>query len=64
MYNEQLDALYLQYSDGIRNIPDFEGKASFENQVQANIQLMFMGDLTPEEVLTETMDYYENQIKQ
>lgn len=64
VYNEQLDALYLQYSDGIRNIPDFEGKASFENQVQANIQLMFMGDLTPEEVLTETMDYYENQIKQ
>ena len=30
--------------------------------LQANIQDMFQGNLTPEEVLAETMDYYTTQL--
>lgn len=64
VYNPDLDALYTEYADGMKIVPDFEGKPSFEKAVQSNIQLMFMGDLTPQEVLDETMSYYADQIKQ
>ena len=45
-------------------VSEFEGKASFEKELQANIQMMFMGDLTPQQVLDNTMTYYAEQIKQ
>lgn len=64
VFNPALDALYTQYAEGMKIVPDFEGKPSFEKTVQSNVQLMFMGDLTPQEVLEETMSYYQDQIKQ
>ena len=64
VYNPDLDALYTEYLSGMKIVPDFEGKPSFEKAVQSNIQLMFMGDLTPEQVLEETMTYYADQIQQ
>lgn len=45
-------------------VSEFEGKASFENTMLSNIQLMFSGELAPQAVLDETMAYYEEQIKQ
>ncbi len=64
VYNPELDAVYTQYAEGMKIVSDFEGKPSFEKALQSNIQLMFMGDLTPQEVLDETMSYYADQIKQ
>ncbi len=62
--DEALDALYTEYASALGVVREFEGKPSFEKALQSNIQLMFMGDLTPQEVLDETMSYYEDQIKQ
>ena len=62
--NPAYDALVSAHTDAVYVVSEFEGKASFEDALQANIQMMFMGDLTPEEVLSETMSYYVDQIKQ
>ena len=64
IHNADLDALYSEHLDALKIVREFEGKPSFEKALQSNIQLMFMGDLTPQEVLDETMSYYEDQIKQ
>lgn len=45
-------------------VSEFEGKSSFEDTLKSNIHLMLMGELTAQEVLDETMLYYEEQIKQ
>ncbi|MBQ8160734.1 MAG: extracellular solute-binding protein [Clostridia bacterium] len=62
--NPKYDELTGAHTDDIYVVSEFEGKASFEKALQSNIQMMFMGDLTPEEVLSETMEYYQDQIKQ
>lgn len=59
-----LDKLYTENASALQVVVEFEGKPSFEKALQSNIQLMFMGDLTPQEVLDETMTYYADQIKQ
>lgn len=59
-----LDALYTEHADALRIVDEFEGKPSFEKALQSNIQLMFMGEMTAEQVLSETMSYYHDQIKQ
>ena len=62
--DEALYALTSAHIDNVYVVSEFEGKASFEKELQANIQMMFMGDLTPQEVLDNTMEYYNAQIKQ
>ena len=62
--DEALFALTSSHIDSIYVVAEFEGKASFEKELQANIQMMYMGDLTPQEVLDNTMQYYKDQIKQ
>ena len=62
--DEKLYALTSEHIDNVYVVSEFEGKASFEKELQANIQMMFMGDLTPQEVLDNTMQYYAEQIKQ
>ncbi|MBQ9325697.1 MAG: extracellular solute-binding protein [Clostridia bacterium] len=62
--DEELFALTSSHIDSIYVVSEFEGKASFEKELQANIQMMYMGDLTPQEVLDNTMSYYAEQIKQ
>jgi len=58
------DDLYSNHADHLGSSGEFEGKGSFENTLLSNIQLMLMGDLTPQEVLDETMTYYNEQIRQ
>ena len=62
--NEAYTTLTAAHAADIYVVSEFEGKASFEKELQANIQMMFMGDLTPKEVLDTTMQYYQDQIKQ
>ena len=62
--NEAYTNLVAAHADDVYVVSEFEGKASFEKELQANIQMMFMGDLTPQEVLDNTMSYYFEQIKQ
>ena len=62
--NEAYTTLVGAHTADVYVVSEFEGKASFEKELQANIQMMFMGDLTPQEVLDNTMTYYSEQIKQ
>ena len=56
--------LYSNQADHLVASAEFEGKGSFENTLLSNIQLMLMGEMTPQEVLDETMAYYNEQIRQ
>lgn len=58
------DDLYSGQADHLLASAEFEGKGSFENTLLSNIQLMLMGDMEPQEVLDETMAYYNDQIRQ
>ncbi len=60
--DEALNAVTSAHTDAIYVVDEFEAKKSFEDTLQANIQDMFQGNLTPEEVLAETMDYYLTQL--
>ena len=62
--DEALYALTSAHSDSIYVVSEFEGKASFEDTLLANIQAMLLGDLEPQDVIDETMTYYREQIKQ
>ena len=61
---EAFEDMYTNQADLLSVFPGFEGAGSFEETLRGNIQLMLMGDLTPQEVLDETMTYYNEQIKQ
>ncbi|MBR6029061.1 MAG: extracellular solute-binding protein [Clostridia bacterium] len=62
--DEALYALTSAHSDAIYVVEEFEAKKSFEDTLLANIQDMFQGNLTPQEVLDETMEYYNTQLKE
>ena len=62
--DEALYALTSAHSEDIHVVEEFSAKKSFEDTLQANIQDMFQGNLTPQEVLDETMDYYNTQLKE
>ena len=61
---EAFEAMYTGQADLLSVFPGFEGAGSFEETLRGNIQLMLMGDLTPQQVLDETMNYYNDQIRQ
>ena len=62
--DEALNAVTSAHTDSIYVVEEFEAKKSFEDNLLANIQLMFQGELTPQQVLDETMDYYLTQLKE
>lgn len=61
---EPFQSMYTDYADAMYAVPSFEGSASFMDTFQQNVQGMLMGQLTPEQVISETMTYYNEQIKQ
>ncbi|MBR1586641.1 MAG: sugar ABC transporter substrate-binding protein [Clostridia bacterium] len=61
---EAFEDMYTNQADLLSVFPGFEGAGSFEETLRGNIQLMLMGDLTPQQVLDETMNYYNEQIRQ
>ena len=62
--DEVLYALTSAHADGIYVVEEFEGKPTFEKELQANIQAMLLGDMEPQDVIDEVMTYYQEQIKQ
>ena len=44
------------------SVPSYEGSASFADYFQAQVQGMLMGQLTPEQVISESMTYYNEQL--
>lgn len=61
---EPFQSMYVDHADDMFAVPSFEGSASFMDTFQQNVQGMLMGQLTPEQVISETMAYYNEQIKQ
>ena len=61
---EPFQSMYVDHADDMFAVPSFEGSASFMDTFQQNVQGMLMGQLTPEQVISETMTYYSEQIKQ
>ena len=61
---EPFQSMYEEYSDVMYAVPSYEGSATFADVFQQNVQGMLMGQLTPEQVISETMTYYNEQIKQ
>ena len=59
---EPFQSMYTDDADKMHVVPSFEGSASFMDQFQQNVQGMLMGQLTPEQVIDETMTYYNEQI--
>ena len=59
---EPFQSMYTNDADKMHVVPSFEGSASFMDQFQQNVQGMLMGQLTPEQVIEQTMTYYNEQI--
>lgn len=60
--DERYTSLYSDYGDNFLTLPVFKGSATLYDTLLKNIQSMMMGDLTPQEVLTQTTEYYNNSI--
>ena len=59
---EPFQSMYNDYSDVMYSVPSYEGSASFADYFQAQVQGMLMGQLTPEQVISESMTYYNEQL--
>ena len=59
--DERFESMYMEHPEIFHNWPPFGGSDAFYDSLSKNIQLMFMGDLTPQEVLDETMHQYDSQ---
>ena len=59
---EPFQSMYDDYSDVMYAVPSYEGSATFADVFQQNVQGMLMGQLTPQEVIDESMTYYNEQI--
>lgn len=60
----RFNELYLNESEKLQSLPVFEGAAALYDALYKNLQSMMLGDMTPEEVLTNTTDYYTSNIKE
>lgn len=61
--DERFATLFSDYTDTFSPTPVFKGAAAIYDTIYKNIQSMMMGELTPQEVLTETTNYYNTNIK-
>lgn len=55
--------LFTDDADMLRSLPVFKGASSLYDALYKNIQSMMLGELTPEEVLSKTTDYYNSNLK-
>lgn len=55
--NEKLETMYTDYSDGFKTLPVVANASSVYSTLFSNLQLMMMGDLTPQQALDNTVTY-------
>ncbi len=55
--------LFADYSDHFQTLPVFANAAGMYDTLFKNLQSMMLGDMQPDEVLSETTDYYNNNLK-
>ncbi len=61
--DERFQSMYLDEPELFHNWPAFENSDAFWDYLQKNMQSMYMGELTPQQVLDETMQQYEDFIR-
>lgn len=55
--------LFTDDADLLRSLPVFKGASSLYDALYKNIQAMMLGEMTPEEVLSKTTEYYNSNLK-
>lgn len=61
--NERFDTLFSEENEGFQSLPVFKGAASMYDTLYKNLQSMMAGEMTPEEVLKNTTEYYNTNLK-
>lgn len=61
--DERYTDLFANYGDHFQSLPVFKGASSMYDTLFKNLQSMMLGEMTPEEVLKETTDYYNTNLK-
>lgn len=57
--DERFQAMYVDQAEIFHNWPAFANSDAFYDYLLKNMQSMYMGDLTPQQVLEDTMKQYE-----
>ena len=57
--NEKFQKMYTEQAEIFHNWPAFENSDALYDLLLKNIQSMFMGDMTPQQVLDDAMEQYE-----
>ncbi len=58
--DERFQSMYMDQADIFHNWPSYANSDAFYDYLLKNIQSMYMGDLTPQQVLDDTMKQYED----
>lgn len=61
--SEKFATLFTDDASMLRSLPVFKGASSMYDALYKNIQSMMLGELTAEEVLTKTTEYYNSNLK-
>lgn len=57
------DSLFADYSDNFQTLPVFSNAAGMYDALFKNLQSMMLGEMEPAEVLSETTEYYNSNLK-
>ena len=61
--DERYATLFADYGDNFVSLPVFKGAASMYDTLFKNLQSMMLGEMEPQDVLTETTTYYNDNLK-
>lgn len=61
--DERFESLFTENGDNFVSLPVFKGAASMYDTLYKNLQSMMLGEMEPQDVLTETTTYYNENLK-
>ena len=62
--NEQFKKIYEEEKDDLHTLPAVKGSAAIYDNLYKNLQLMMLGELSPEEALKESADFANEALAQ
>ena len=61
--DERFANLFTEYADNFQSLPVFKGASSMYDTLFKNLQSMMLGEMSAKDVLKETTDYYDTNLK-
>ena len=61
--DERYATLFTDYADNFQSLPVFKGASSMYDTLFKNLQSMMLGEMEPKDVLKETTEYYDTNLK-